>query len=175
MSSNRSESNFSIKNTYNISKCAYSILEDKASNLGISVPEFLNMLVVDDFASYEYDKELYTKWYNDLKNYFLMLSDYEMFSVFIKCVEAFKAYTYLPVKEDTNGSFKEIDNLIVSVFANAGYGKIESRHMKFTMRFYKYQPIKDIFDNLGKDKNVKRKLNSSKSELNRLMKISAGL
>lgn len=175
MSSNRSESNFSIKNTYNISKCAYSIMEGKASNLGISVPEFLNMLVVDDFASFEYDKELYDKWYNDLKNYFLNLNNYEMFSVFIKCVETFKAYTYLPVKEDVNGSFKEIDNLIADLFADAEYGKIESRHMKFTMRFYKYQPIKDIFDNLSKDKDIKRKLNLSKSELNRLIEISARL
>lgn len=160
-----------LKNTYNISSIAYEVMKKHADNANITVPEFLNMVIVDYFSESNYDKDLYDVLYTDIKTYFLNLPDYELLGVYINYTEVFNNYEYRYVKDDMNADFVKVDNCIDKLLYDAGYGKVESRRAKSVIRFYRYEIIKDIFKELSNDKDIKNKLKKSKTEVDRMSKL----
>ena len=165
----RKEPKWSVKGTYNISRCVYGYLQKGAKNSNLSMPEYINMIIIDYFSTGNYDKRTFDKWFIDLKNYFVNLSSFEMFTTFAKYIGVFTTYSYLPIKEDKNNSFAEIDKHIEELFANAGYGKLESRYIKSVARFSHYKVIKDLFAKLYDDEDIRGSIEHSKNDFNGLL------
>lgn len=165
----RKEPKWSVKGSYNISRCVYGYLQKGAKNSNLSMPEYINMIVIDYFSSEKYDKRTFDRWFVDLKNYFVNLSSFEMFTTFAKYIGVFATYSYLPIKEDKNNSFAEVDKRIEELFTNAGYGKLESKYIKNVARFSRYKIIKDLFAKLYDDEDIKCRIEHSKNVLNGLL------